>query len=81
MSKLEELIQELCPDGVEYKKLGEIASISRGGSLQKKISPKMVYLVFTMGRFIPDMNCLLMLHFHLFRKNLQKSRNMRNQLT
>ncbi len=25
MSRLEELIQELCPDGVEYKTLGEIA--------------------------------------------------------
>ena len=36
MSRLEELIQELCPDGVEYKKLGEIATISRGGNLQKK---------------------------------------------
>ena len=36
MSKLEELIQELCPNGVEYKKLGEIAIISRGGNLQKK---------------------------------------------
>lgn len=36
MSKLEELIQELCPDGVEYKKLGEVATISRGGNLQKK---------------------------------------------
>ncbi|SHL27906.1 hypothetical protein SAMN05720469_1569, partial [Fibrobacter intestinalis] len=24
MSKLQELIQELCPDGVEYKKLGEV---------------------------------------------------------
>ena len=36
MSKLDELIQEYCPDGVEYKKLGEIASISRGGHLQKK---------------------------------------------
>lgn len=35
MSKLVELIQELCPYGVEYKKLGEIATISRGGSLQK----------------------------------------------
>ena len=30
MSKLEELIQELCPDGVEYKVLGEICNISRG---------------------------------------------------
>ncbi len=36
MSRLEELIRELCPDGVEYKKLGEIATISRGGNLQKK---------------------------------------------
>ena len=24
MSKLQELIRELCPDGVEYKKLGEL---------------------------------------------------------
>ena len=36
MSKLEELIQRLCPDGVEYKKLGDIATITRGGNLQKK---------------------------------------------
>ena len=36
MSKLDELIRELCPDGVEYKKLGEIATISRGGNFQKK---------------------------------------------
>ena len=36
MSKLEELIQQYCPDGVEYKRLGEIASISRGGNFQKK---------------------------------------------
>ncbi len=36
MSRLDELIRELCPDGVEYKKLGEIATISRGGNFQKK---------------------------------------------
>ena len=24
MSKLQELIQELCPEGVDYKKLGEL---------------------------------------------------------
>ena len=29
MSKLDELIQQLCPDGVEYKALGEIAKYSR----------------------------------------------------
>ncbi|MEE3450415.1 MAG: restriction endonuclease subunit S [Acutalibacteraceae bacterium] len=30
MSKLDEMIAELCPDGVEYKKLSEIATVSRG---------------------------------------------------
>ena len=35
MSKLDELIQELCPDGVEYKKLGEISNISRGRVMSK----------------------------------------------
>ena len=32
MSKLDDLIRELCPDGVEYKKLGEIATVLRGAS-------------------------------------------------
>lgn len=36
MSKLKELIAELCPNGVEYKTLGEVATITRGGSFQKK---------------------------------------------
>ena len=36
MSKLSELINKLCPKGVEYKKLGEIAEIMRGGNFQKK---------------------------------------------
>ena len=36
MSRLEKLIAELCPDGVEYKALHEIATISRGGNFQKK---------------------------------------------
>ena len=30
MSRLSEMIQELCPDGVEYRKLGETVSICRG---------------------------------------------------
>lgn len=36
MTKLEQLINEFCPNGVEYKKLGDIATISRGGNFQKK---------------------------------------------
>ena len=35
MSRLSEMLEELCPDGVEYKKLGEIAEIIRGNGLQK----------------------------------------------
>ena len=33
MSKLERMIAELCPDGVEYVKLKEVAQISVGGDL------------------------------------------------
>lgn len=36
MSKLYELIKRYCPNGVEYKRLGDISTISRGGSFQKK---------------------------------------------
>lgn len=36
MSNLDELIERLCPDGVEYKTLGDVATISRGGNFQKK---------------------------------------------
>jgi len=36
MSRLKELIDELCPDGVEYKALGEVGKFLRGSSFQKK---------------------------------------------
>ena len=35
MSKLQELIQELCPDGVGYRKLGEVCEIKRGVRITK----------------------------------------------
>lgn len=35
MSKLEELIEELCPEGVEYKKLKECTEMKRGTSATK----------------------------------------------
>lgn len=38
MSKLEKLIQELCPDGVEYVKLGKVATVSTGNSAPQKSS-------------------------------------------
>ena len=36
MSKLEKLIQQYCPDGVEYVPLSSIGTIKRGNGLQKK---------------------------------------------
>ena len=36
MGKIDELIKELCPDGVEYVKLGEIATLSRGKVYSKE---------------------------------------------
>lgn len=36
MSRLADLIKELCPDGVEYKPLGEVAELKRGQSITKK---------------------------------------------
>lgn len=35
MSRLEELIQQHCPDGVEYKKLGDVCLMERGTSATK----------------------------------------------
>ena len=35
MSKIEKLIAELCPDGVEYKTLGELGAFTRGSGIQK----------------------------------------------
>ena len=36
MSRLDELITELCPNGVEYRKVGDIANISRGKVMSKE---------------------------------------------
>ena len=35
MTKLEELMQKLCPDGVEYKTIGDLCNISRGRVMSK----------------------------------------------
>jgi type I restriction enzyme S subunit len=36
MSRIDELIAELCPSGVEYKALGDVGKFVRGNGLQKK---------------------------------------------
>lgn len=42
MNKIEKLIQEYCPDGVEYKELGEVSKISRGRVISKEYIRKNV---------------------------------------
>jgi type I restriction enzyme S subunit len=50
MSRLDELIAELCPNGVEYKKLKEVASVSIGEFVHKnKQNPNGVYPVYNGG--------------------------------
>lgn len=41
MSKLEELIQELCPNGVEYKKFDNVCQYIRGITYNKTQEAKM----------------------------------------
>ena len=54
MSKLDRLIAELCPDGVEYKALGECCKISAGGdvpreALSKKITAEYDVPIYSNG--------------------------------
>lgn len=47
MSKLEELIQQYCPDGVEYVRLGDVLSVNRGKRLTKtQLSEDGKYFVY-----------------------------------
>lgn len=46
MSKLEELIQQLCPDGVEYKHIGSISEIGTGSSNSNEASEDGKYPFF-----------------------------------
>lgn len=51
MSRLEELIAELCPDGVEYKTLGEICVALKKGTLkQEELRDNGKYPVINSGR-------------------------------
>ena len=50
MTKLEELINELCPDGVEYKTIGEVCTIKKGIQLNKdKLKDNGLYPVVNGG--------------------------------
>ena len=47
MSRLDELIAELCPDGVEYKKIGTCCTLSKGQTPIQKAIPGSYPLVVT----------------------------------
>ena len=49
MSRLDELITELCPDGVEYRKLKDVTEMQRGTSLTKKNATEGIYPVISGG--------------------------------
>ena len=50
MSRLDKLIEKLCPDGVEYRALKEIALMKRGTSITKKNVNEGSYPVVSGGR-------------------------------
>ena len=61
MSELENLIQRLCPDGVEYKLLGDIVkrqkSISiTAGEMKKLDKPNAPIRVFAAGNTVANVN-------------------------
>ena len=37
MNKVEELIEQLCPEGVEFKKLREVIKLEKGKQLNKEL--------------------------------------------
>ncbi|MHB0854058.1 MAG: restriction endonuclease subunit S [Rectinema subterraneum] len=56
MSRLDELIAELCPDGVEYKNLGELSKIETGKLNANAAVENGEYLFFTTAKTISRIN-------------------------
>ena len=56
MSKLGEMIARLCPNGVEYKKLGEVAEIGTGSSNRNESSVDGQYPFFVRSKQIERMD-------------------------
>ena len=52
MNKLEELIQQLCPDGVEYKHIGSISEIGTGSSNSNEASEDGKYPFFIRSQIV-----------------------------
>lgn len=79
MSRLEELIAELCPEGVEYKTLGEIATDVFVVLESKEIKlRKLAFLASDMGRFTLHMIFGLIIAYHIRVNRLLRIRNILN---
>lgn len=68
MSRLEELIAELCPNGVKYKTLGEIGTLSVVMDYKRKISPNLAWGASIMDKYIHIMAILFIKQNHLLLK-------------
>lgn len=56
MSKIDDLIQELCPKGVTYKKVGDIAVVGTGKSDKKDATPDGEYPFYVRSKVIATIN-------------------------
>lgn len=56
MSKIDELIQGLCPDGVAYEKVGDIAVVGTGRSDKKDATPDGEYPFYVRSKVIARIN-------------------------
>jgi len=56
MNRIEKLIAELCPNGVEWKKLGEVAEIGTGSSNGNEATEDGKYQVFVRSKFVKKSN-------------------------
>ena len=55
-SKIEKLIAELCPNGVEWKTLGEVAEIGTGSSNANEAVENGKYPLFVRSKFVKSIN-------------------------
>lgn len=56
MSRLDELIQQYCPDGVEYVKIGQIAQVGTGSSNGNEADDEGIYPFFVRSQSIKRKN-------------------------
>ena len=78
MTKLEELIQELCPDGVEYKPLSDIATdIYRGSGIKRDQVTETGIPCVRYGEIYTSYN----VWFHIHRWSMFLTRNILNMET